>query len=354
MKSQNVNWLILLTMVFVAAFCVKWVGTVAAKGELENVIESLEVGDPVYYENLTIIPIYNTKARDGNNYATLDEALGRNWLEITEVYGGTVPKVRITNHSNTSVFIMGGEILSGGRQDRIVGRDVLIGPRSRNVIVPVYCTEQGRWNEQSRNFYSKKNLGTWNMRAAAQHAGPSTQSDIWGHISSSSGRMGIKSNTSAYQSLYEDTSVRRRIEQHETYLRNIPQLERDTVGVVIGVGGNIVSVDIFANPDLFRELWPKILKSASLSSIDSSRSGSISQRDAIQILRRIHDASYRQKSAVDLGVELSAYNNGVNANALLYRGALLHLAAFPAGYDNIRTKNNWNNDRRIPVIQRRY
>jgi hypothetical protein len=107
--------------------------------EIRDLIETLEVGEPIYYENLTLIPIYSTRIRDNRHYTTLDEALDRGWLEISEVGGGSVPKVKVTNRSGEYIYVMGGEILTGCRQDRIVGRDVLLSPKAKNVIIPVYC-----------------------------------------------------------------------------------------------------------------------------------------------------------------------------------------------------------------------
>lgn len=343
--------LLCLSVLLITIVCPK-PASAESTSDLTNLIETLEVGEPIYYENLTIIPVYNPQINDRTHYTTLDEALNKNWLEITEIDGGNVPKVRLTNRSNSYIYLMGGEILSGGKQDRIIGRDVLIAPKSRNVVVPVYCTEQGRWQQESATFYSKSNLGTFNMRATAQYAPSNAQYEIWNTISDSNQKMGVNSQTQAYQRLYEDKSVRRKISQHEGHMNNIPQLNRDTVGVVVGIGGDIISVDLFANPDLFRKLWPKILKSSALSAISTDAYGSIDEQDAIQILRRIHDAGYSQNTAIDLGTELSAYNNQVNVNALVHRRSVLHIAAFPTENRSHDFNRNTNLNRRIPVMRR--
>ena len=142
-------------------------------------------------------------------YTTLDMALEKGRLLITEVGGGSVPKVKVTNRSDNYIYIMGGEILSGCRQDRIVGRDVLLGPRAKNVMVPVYCVEQGRWTYESDEFYSNKNLGTYRLRAESQKASGSTQGDIWGEVRGIIDRSGIASGTSKFQEVYESAPARR-------------------------------------------------------------------------------------------------------------------------------------------------
>lgn len=103
-------------------------------------------------------------------YLTLDQALGRGFLEIREKDGVDVPRVVVSNRSDRSIFIMGGIILSGCRQDRIVTRDVMIVALRKRLLLSVYCVESGRWHHISGEFKRKKNLGSSSMRAAGQPA----------------------------------------------------------------------------------------------------------------------------------------------------------------------------------------
>lgn len=319
--------------------------------EVSDFIETLEVGAPVSYQNLTIIPVYTTRILDNTNYSTLDEALNSGWLTISEMGGGSVNEVMLTNHSGRYIYVMGGEILTGCRQDRIVGRDVLIAPRSRNVIVPVYCVEEGRWTERSDKFYSKNNLGTYKLRAAAQKAGTDTQSTIWDSIRGFNSRLSVRSTTQAYQDAYEDRAIKSEVTVYERRLQYVPNMNRDTVGVIVAVGADIVSVDIFANPQIFRKLWSKILRSSAFSTISCRSGGYVSQRRAADFLSRLRHKNYYRRSAIDLGEEFSAYN-GINVNALAYRNSVLHLAAFYEDGRNYDQRQWENHDGRIPVIRR--
>jgi hypothetical protein len=319
--------------------------------EVRELIESLEVGEPVYYENLTIIPVYSDRIRDHTRYATLDEALEKGWLEVTEVDDGRVPQVRVRNRSKNCVFMMGGEILTGCRQDRLVGRDVLLRPGAKNVIVPVYCVEQGRWTYESETFSSRENLGTSRLRAEGQKAGGDAQSRIWGYVSGMADRAGVASPTSRFQEVYESEKTRRKISGLEKEMEHIPRLCPDAVGVVVGVGDAITSVDIFANPYVFRRLWPKLLKSAALAAVCDRRSGSLDQADAVGFLRRMHDKHYARKAAVDLGFELSAADREINVNALVSGEAVIHIAGFPETETGGSSAPE-DNERRIRVMRR--
>lgn len=328
--------------------------------EVTDFIETLEVGSPVNYRNLTIIPVYASRIFDNTNYSTLDEALNAGWLSISEMGSGSINEVMLSNYSSRYIYVMGGEILTGCRQDRIVGRDVLIAPHSYNVVVPVYCVEEGRWSAKSDKFYSKNNLGTYLLRATAQKATGETQSQIWGSIREFNSKLSVNSSTHAYQDAYDDRAVRSEVTIYERRLQHVPTMNRDTVGVVVAVGGRIVSADIFANPGIFRKLWPKILRSSAFSTIECRDAGYVSQQAAADFLSGLRYKNYYRRHAIGLGDELSAVN-GVNINALSYRNRVLHLAAFyesERNYDynqwgNHHDYNHWGNrGDRISVIRR--
>jgi hypothetical protein len=204
------------------------VGGAAGKAGLEvmELIEDLEVGEAVSYGNLTVIPVYSDRMGAKTTYTTLDEALAKGYLEITEVGGGSVPQVSMSNRSGECVFVMGGEILTGGRQDRIVGRDVLLAPRSKNIIVPVYCVEQGRWTYETQSFQSKRNLGTARLRAEGQKAGGDAQSRIWSHVSDIADRTGAGSPTSRFQEAYGQTEYFGLSRRDGAYTPALPRCDR--------------------------------------------------------------------------------------------------------------------------------
>jgi hypothetical protein len=320
--------------------------------EVMDLIRTLEVGEPVHYGKLTIIPVYSTCIRDRSPYTTLDEALGKGWLEITEMGSGSVPQVVMTNRSARHIFIMGGEVLTGCRQDRLVGRDVLLRPHAREVLVPVYCVEQGRWTYESETFYSRENLGTPGLRAEGQKASDAAQSEIWDRVSTMCERSGAETGSRRYQAAYESDEAKREISDYESRMKRIPTLYPDAVGVVIGVGSAITSVDVFANPQVFRELWPKILKSSAMAAILRKASGSVSQNDAVRFLRTLHNRHYVRRPAIDLGEEHSAADGEVNVNALVYGGAVIHMAAFPEPGSIWSEKASGDSERRIKVLRR--
>jgi hypothetical protein len=348
---NKISRLVLVTALTLSLTALAACDAGAASGkEITELIETLSVGEPMYYRSLTIVPVYSSDIEDGSCYTTLDEALDKGWLKIEEVSGGRVPQVKLTNRCDKYIYIMGGEILTGCRQDRIVGRDVLIRPKGKNVIVPVYCVEQGRWSYETEEFYSKRNLGTSRLRAESQKAGDGAQGRIWAEIDVMCDRAGLSPGTTRFQETYDSDEVHRKIRDFEAKMEHVPRLYPDAVGVVIGVGGEIASVDVFANPSLFRRLWPKLLKSSALAAVNCDPYGSITVNDAVTFLRVLHSKRYTEQPAIDLGHELIRADSEVNVNALVYRDAVVHLAGFPEG--DIRFGTGGDSERRIRVMRR--
>lgn len=321
------------------------------KGPVPEFIRILEVGKPLSYRNLTVVPVYFSKSQNKTKYISLEEALKQKWIEITEMEGGRVPQVKITNHSKHMIYLMGGEILTGCKQDRILAGDILLAPGTKDLLVPVFCVEQGRWNFTSSNFYSKENLGTFKLRSMAQTKAHSAQSDIWNQIAAENRKMGVASDSSAYQAAYDKAENQEEIARIERTFQKVPHLYEDTTGVVIGLAGRIVSVDIFANEDLFKEQWPKILKSSALSSISSNLAGTITQKEAVELLKRFFDLDYTQKPGIDLGVEYVYSDPSLNINSLTHEDKVVHLAGFPQEPERIEIIKDGQQDQRVKVIK---
>ncbi len=293
---------------------------------IARALESLSLGEPQRFEGLTVIPLLG-RPQASLGYATLEQALRRGWLRIEEKEGGSVPEVWVTNRSDQVVFLMGGEILSGARQDRIVRQDVLVRPGRKRLAVPVYCVEQGRWQLTTERFGSEQNLGTYKLRSKARAGGPQGQSNVWAEVSSANDQAGVLSPTEAYQDAYRDSRTARRVEELERRLAGLARSQPLAVGAVVGLGDSIVSLDLFDDPSLFRELWPKILKSTALAA--GGGEARVGRPQADRLLDLLARGDYLAGEAIDLGRALALRDARWQADALLAEGRLLHLAAFP-------------------------
>ena len=118
-----------------------------------SIQKTFTLGTEVTFNSLTIVPLLGTSS-SAPDYDTLDAALARGTLQITEVTeSGSVPEIKVLNTGQRPVLIIDGEELVGAKQNRTVNISILI-PPAADVIVPVTCVETGRWNRQSRGFAS--------------------------------------------------------------------------------------------------------------------------------------------------------------------------------------------------------
>ncbi len=58
----------------------------------------------------------------------------------------------LVNHSKRPLLLLAGEIVTGGKQDRIVAKDRIVPADADPIDLSVFCIEPGRWTESSPVF----------------------------------------------------------------------------------------------------------------------------------------------------------------------------------------------------------
>src|SRR5688572_30347111 len=103
------------------------------------------------YHHLRLYPIrakesFQKTFRDVGKYMSLKEAIEKKKVKISEKNGGgNVNELTIENLSSDTIIVLPGEIIKGGKQDRVVNQDMVLSPRSGKKTLPVFCVESGRW-----------------------------------------------------------------------------------------------------------------------------------------------------------------------------------------------------------------
>ena len=197
---------------------------------MNNIDTSFTFGNAVTFESLTIVPLLGTSSPQAR-YDTLDAALGRGTLHITEVSdSGSVPEIKVLNHGPQPVLIIDGEELVGAKQNRTVNLSILV-PPAANTIVPVTCVEAGRWSARSRSFSSaprthfaagraakSSQVSASLLRDGVAHA---NQSQVWKEIAHRSARLKVHSETAAMSDIFE-----RQSSAIESFVRELPIADR--------------------------------------------------------------------------------------------------------------------------------
>jgi len=311
------------------------------------------LGAPSTYNNLTIFPVVADESTASAEFITLDEGLRAGKVTITELGANgrvhtlnrrqagdaaEVNRLALTNNSGKALLLIAGEMIIGGRQDRIVGHDCIIESTNTPVPLDVFCVEHGRWSGgvafgDSRGIGvssgSGRGVGAGGgsnaMTLAAPMAVPNirekaqatkSQGDVWTAVAETVTVNGARSSTGDLNSVYQDKGVNRKLGDYERAFKDKLSAGH-IVGVVAAIGGKIVSADVFANHALFQAYWPKMLKSYALEAVSAPGTVAepVSKGDAETFLARAqgnstsdaHDGVYRlaeNQSSADASFEL--------------------------------------------------
>ena len=256
------------------------------------------LGAPVTHNNLTVFPVLADETHSTGEFITLDEGLRSGKVRVTEIGAdgrsriirpnqrssdnAEVNRLMVTNTSGKTLVLIAGEIVIGGKQDRIVGHDCLVMSSNKPVPIDVFCVEHGRW--QAGDAVGR---GTAGGSGGASHFEPAMsvmaspqvrekaqakkdQSQVWSEVAKAERANGVSSSTGTLNRVYSDKQVNSKIQAFDRVLG--PRLiGKNIVGAVVAISGEIVSADVFANPGLFQAYWPKLLKSYALQAVSSPK-----------------------------------------------------------------------------------
>lgn len=297
-----------------------------------DLIRRIEVGTPYRYAGLTVFPLVARQAGSREGIRTLDEAIRNDWIVVREKDSAQVSELHVRNDSRHMVFLMAGEIVAGGRQNRVIREDVLLPARSGFIEVPVYCIEQDRWAGKTEKFSSPASMAHQELRKSAMSG--ESQDRIWREAATKADSMGVSSKTRNYQEIYDDRDVRRRVDS--AVARFDRCVRRDTVGAVSVVGDRIVSCDIFADPALFSRLWSKLCRSYAIEDMSAIDAESrhwhgfvpgISTRDVERFLADAMRSHYENRSTPGAG-RAFRISGSVTGAAIVWDSEAVHAALF--------------------------
>src|SRR6266853_1895801 len=298
--------------------------------------------DPVVYENIAIFPVVSGSSQDTSSFLTLEEGLASGEVIVSERGAagmvrdrGVVPQydssasvnqLVLINRSRRPLLLLAGELVSGGKQDRIIGKDRLVPAGSEPLPLDVFCVEHGRWSSGA-NFTDAKTIVHPSVREQA--AVQQDQSRVWSAVRSGTTAdvsagvpMGVGSGggnaaaappaaplaearisrtiqedapTESYNKIYKSRNVTGSVDTYVDELQG--KFARQTaglkgehvVGVVVAYGGEVAWSDIFASDDLFRQYWKKLLRSYVVEALTRPGYREVAAReDAGQFLRRLN------------------------------------------------------------------
>jgi len=300
-------------------------------GGMPTVVNDYKILEPISHGDLTIFPVVSTKVHDTSQFITLDEGIRSGEVVVTEVgnlhssmrrrpapvrpyVGAEVNRLVLVNNSKHPLILLAGEVVTGGKQDRVVGKDRIVPAESDPVDLSVFCVEHGRWTESSAKFDTHASVmlqPSVRMKAMADQ----DQQKVWNEVGKSKASMSARvmagpppppsgtpvdgnvetyanatrqlDSTTSYAKARENAAVKQQVDQivepmRKSYESVIKQLRnQNAVGVVVAVKGHIVWADMFASGALLDKYWPKLLDSYATEAMTASGSrAEVSVKDA--------------------------------------------------------------------------
>jgi hypothetical protein len=225
---------------------------------------------------------------------------------------------------------MAGEVIVGGKQNRMLREDVLLSPGSGPVTVPTYCVEQHRWTgAPTAKFEAGRTLSNYALRRKALDR--ASQAEVWGQVDAEQKRFRVPSATKDYDAVANSPAVARELDAYRKAYVTIWRPR--SVGFVVAQGNRIVAADAFCNTRLFGKLRDKLVSSYAFDCVgrfDHVRPA-LRQEDARNFMARIYDARFSRAASPGAGDRLDFHAGGAQGSALVLRGSVIHLHATP-GY----------------------
>lgn len=240
-------------------------GLLQATAQLTYATLSVDYDSAVVFKNLKLIPIRRKGGGGGPMMAggivSLNQALSQGLVTVTE-RGTTsfdnVHWLRFNTHTDKSIYIAGGEIVAGGRQDRMVVQDTILAPSSKDQYVPVMCVEEERWSEKEKKF-AYGGFANQHLRKVLDSS--RNQVLIWKEVSNQLDSGRFKNNSLAYLSRTQDKKYVMAGDEYFRYFREkFREKDSTIVGFVAVSGGKIIGSDVFAGRDLFYQQLDPLLR----------------------------------------------------------------------------------------------
>ncbi len=224
---------------------------------------------PIRDGALVVVPIAADNPVHSPNYLTFDEGMRRGLVSVRELPETDFGTLRIANRSDQTLCVMAGEVVLDGHQDRTFAESLAHAPASRDDVT-VRCVEPDRDDGPSRVFRSANAMVHSALRRELYQG---TQSSVWEEVRRYNKAREIYNDTSTYKQAAARQAVG---EQNDWRARVMAQLaavpERDrVVGLALALEGRLISVDVFATPELYVKMEPKLLGSFVAQAVDAGR-----------------------------------------------------------------------------------
>jgi hypothetical protein len=220
-------------------------------------LPTIHLGVPAQVAGLTIFPAWTDQPSSRRAIPT-DVPDGATITELPE--RPAIEQLLVTNQTALSFLLLEGMLVGGGWQHRVLANSLLVGPTAE-LVVDVRCVENGRWQGPGGHGVDRRRapLAVRGALRGIQHPGPfrsaaagearADQGDVWARVDRYQQRFGHSATSSI-------VDVLDRIGRQEPGAP-CPKPLTGQRGVLVGVGGHPVLLELFDHPrTLAQQLSP--------------------------------------------------------------------------------------------------
>jgi hypothetical protein len=303
----------------------------------KELFSSITFGALQSYGSVAALPVSTPVNPSGLSYLTLSEAVSLTLIRIEEVNaGGSVPELRVMSSAAIPVLIISGEEVKGAKQNRILNTSILV-PAKGELIIPVSCTERGRWSYSSPGFKDSGNLSSKDVRKAASDSvshslveGRGHHSDqikVWDKIE----ELHFKSNSDgiSHTRAMDDAFKARKtdLEEAQRHFSLIP----GQTGILFFHSGKVAGLDILSRPAAYARLHDKLVKSYVIDCLQTKKTKKEPDtlvREADHFLKQAMNGNVKTYKSPGLGEDFRLNAPSIQGSSLVYEGEALHTCCF--------------------------
>jgi hypothetical protein len=298
-------------------------------------LNGLRMGPGQNYRNIIVFPCLNDLT-PRIDYQVLSDATRSASITIQEVsQSGSVPELRVTNRGSKPVLLLDGEELIGAKQNRVLNTTILLKENS-DTVVPVSCTERGRWSFSSPHFAPSDVVMAQKIRAKklrsvsacleSQAKYHSDQSEVWHEISALHCKAQSHSPTDAMHDAFAARSDDLSRASEAFPLVNAQK------GLLVLINGEVAGFDLVSQPGAYSQLHRKLVNSYAFEALVERREGSpgaeTAEAKARAFLEEALSTTCRSFPSVGYGTDCRFNGNSAAGSALLHEGEVVHVAFF--------------------------
>ena len=277
------------------------------------------------YQNLQLFPIranqvFTDYHNDIDNYVTLKEALEKKTIRITEagLHGsGEVNTLHIENVGNQPIMILAGEVVQGGKQDRMIGQDLILQPGIGKKDISVFCVEHGRWQSRGdgMSFNSYAHASSNELRKAARVE--KSQQQVWNRVSETTAKNEAQTKTGTLTALQDSKPFGAELKKYTDHFRRVFAAQPDVIGVIAVSGDRILGCDMFATHEIFGQHYDHLVNGYATEAITSGSDVAVSyEKVKGYLISIISNEREQERLAEEKGA------------LLIDRGKKVHIATF--------------------------